>query len=139
MKTMRLTITALLLGVSSLSLATAVQAHGNSGKPAYGDNHHHYRHYQAPHYRSRPHDYEHVHHRGKHYRQQRERHYHHPHHGYDDGAYRRHGGHHKHHDSYAERHRTMEHRSPWTGDQRRRGDQSRRGHAALAVRDRRQH
>ena len=59
MRTIRLTITALVLSVSSLALGNAAQAYGYTGKPAYSAHSHHQRHYHAPRYPSRPHVYGH--------------------------------------------------------------------------------
>jgi len=61
MRTIRLTITALLLSVSSLALGNAAQADGYTGKPAHSVHSQHQRHYYAPRYPSQPrvygHDY----------------------------------------------------------------------------------
>jgi len=59
MRTIRLTITALVLSVSSLALGNAAQAHGHTGKPAYSVHSQQQRHYYAPRYPSRPHVYGH--------------------------------------------------------------------------------
>ncbi|MGB5301373.1 MAG: hypothetical protein WBN48_21870, partial [Thiogranum sp.] len=60
MRTIRLTITALLLSVASLALGNAAQAHGYAGgKPAHSVHGQHQRHYYAPRYPSRPHVYGH--------------------------------------------------------------------------------
>lgn len=54
MRTISTTITALILGVSSLAVGSVAQAHGYSGKSAYRDHVHHQHYYHAPRYPSRP-------------------------------------------------------------------------------------
>jgi len=67
MRTIRLTITALVLSVSSLALGNAAQAYGYTGKPAYSAHSQHQRHYHAPRYPSRPHVYGHDHYQYRHH------------------------------------------------------------------------
>ena len=67
MRTIRLTITTLILSVSSLALGNAALAHGYSGKAAYRDHGHHQRHYHTPRYPSPPHAYSHDQYQYKHH------------------------------------------------------------------------
>lgn len=65
MRAIRMTITALVLGVSSLALGNAAQAHGYTDKPAYRAHGHHR--YHAPRYPSPPRVYGHDHYQYKHH------------------------------------------------------------------------
>ena len=67
MRTIRLTITTLILSVSSLALGNAALAHGYDGKAAYRDHGHHQRHTHVPRYPSSPRAYGHDHYQHKHH------------------------------------------------------------------------
>jgi len=129
MRTIRLTITALVLSVSSLTLGNAAQADGYSGKPAHSVHGQHQRHYYAPRYPSRPRVYGHDYYQyGHHGIDKKHRHYR---HFGKAGDWRRRphrfNDHHSEHSGYRSEHDSGEHRTGRDDDYRNHNDHNRHG------------
>lgn len=132
MRTIRLTITALVLGVSSLALGNAAQADGYAGKPAHSAHNQHQRFYHAPRYTSRPHVYGHDHYQHRHHGIYK-KHRHYKRHGKASDWRRRpywFSDHHSDDSGYRGRHDGGDHRRDWD-NHRKHNDHNRhgRGHA----------